>query len=88
MTSSTRSSFSLRQIFRSTTSLSTSAIGGGTATFFIADQSPGAALGITIATVEARYGKPERIYAVDDREIMVYRQNLLVKVAPPGPGDG
>lgn len=59
-----------------------------TATFFIADQSPGAPLGITVAIVEARYGRPEQLYAVDDREILVYRQNLLDKVAPPGLGDG
>lgn len=59
-----------------------------TATFFIANGSPGAPLGITVATVEARYGKPEQLYAVDDREILVYRTNLLDKVAPPGLGDG
>lgn len=59
-----------------------------TATFFIANQTPGAALGITVDTVEARYGQPERLYAVDDREILVYRGNLLDKVAPPGPGGG
>jgi hypothetical protein len=52
------------------------------ANFFIADPE---VPGMTVADVEKVYGQPESAYSVADREILVYRVNLLstVYVAPP-----
>jgi len=58
-----------------------------TADFVIANVPP-ASQGITVADVEAVYGQPQRLYKAADREILVYRGNLLDKVKPPTPGEG
>ena len=53
------------------------------ATFVIADN---ASPGITVADVEKIYGKPDTVYPVAGREIVVYHTNLLKSVyRPPHP---
>lgn len=58
-----------------------------TANFVIASDPP-ESQGITVADVEAVYGQPQRLYKTEDRDILVYRGNLLGKVKPPAPGEG
>jgi hypothetical protein len=59
-----------------------------TADFFIASDNRPIGRGIPVAAVEARYGRPDRVYRAAGRVILVYGFNLLDKVVPPAPGEG